>query len=128
MTFTLFRVIFYFCALYFLLMGLGLMVFPRFLVQGAAGVDVHPTILGMLRGAGGAIIPYSLLYLFTAREPLERKWGLLVIAVANVLAIILDAGSVLMDEYKLGYAMMDIPVEVLSLIGVALAWSRIRKG
>ena len=125
--YTVFRIIFYFCAFYFLLMGIGLVVFPRFLVQGVAGVEVHPALIGMLRGAGGAIIPYSLLYFYTAGKPLERKWGLRVIAMANVLAIILDMGSVLLDEYKLSYAMMDIPVEVLSLLGIALAWSGIRE-
>ena len=100
---TLFRVIFYFCAFYFLLMGIGLVFFPHFLVKGVAGSDVSPTIIGMLRGSGGAIIPYSLLYFFTAQKPKSRKWGLAVIALANVIAIILDIGSMLLHEYKLSY-------------------------
>ena len=30
-------------------MGIGLVFFPQFLVKGVAGVDVNPTIIGMLR-------------------------------------------------------------------------------
>jgi len=124
---TVFRIIFYFCAIYFLMMGIGLVFFPQFLVKGVAGVDVNPTIIGMLRGSGGAIIPYSFLYFFTLQKPESRKWGLIVIALANVIAIILDVSSVLLNEYRLSYAMIDIPVEVVSLIGISIIWIKIRK-
>lgn len=124
---TVFRILFYFCAIYFLMMGIGLVLFPQFLVKGVAGVDVSPTIIGMLRGSGGAIIPYSLLYFFTLQKPVSRFWGLKVIALANVIAIVLDVSSVLVNEYKLSYAMIDIPVEVASLIGISIIWIKIRK-
>lgn len=125
--FNLFRIIFYFCSVYFLLMGAGLVLFPEILAERVAGTDVHPAITGMLRGSGGAIIPYSLLYFLTVRDPVSRKWGLYVIVLANVIAILLDIGSVLLAEYKLSYAMMDLPVEVASLFGISLIWKRIRK-
>lgn len=107
-------------------MGIGLVLFPHFLVKGIAGVEVNHTIIGMLRGSGGAIIPYSLIYIFTAKDPISRKWGLYVIALANIMAIILDIGSVLLDEYKLNYAMIDLPVEVVSLAGILIIWMWIR--
>jgi hypothetical protein len=124
----LFRIIFYFCSVYFFLMGIGLVFFPHLLVKGVAGVQVNHTIIGMLRGSGGAIIPYSLIYIFTAQDPFSRKWGLYVIATANVIAIILDISSVLLDEYKPAYAMIDLPVELVSLAGILLIWFRIRNG
>ena len=113
-----FRIIFYFCSVYFLFMGFGMVFFPYFLVKGVAGTDVSPAVIGMLRGAGGAVIPYSALYILIARAPRTRRWGLWVIALANAVAIILDIGSVLLDEYTLGYALIDLPVEFLSLIGI----------
>jgi hypothetical protein len=122
-----FRIIFYFCAFYFLMMGAGLVLFPRLLVLGAAGTDVHPTIIGMLRGSGGAVIPYSLLYFLTARKPGFSGWGLYVIAVANILAIILDLISVFLGEYGLGYAMIDLPVELISLTGISIIWLKVKK-
>lgn len=123
---TIFRWIFYCCAIYFLLMGIGLIFFPNLLVKGTAGTDVNPTIIGMLRGAGGSILPYSLLYIMIARKPHKRKWALNIIALANVVAIILDFGSVLMDEYQLSYAMIDVPFEVLSLVGIIMFRTKIR--
>ena len=38
------------------------------------------------------------------------------IAVANVVAIALDMLSVHLGEYRLSYAMLDVPVEALSLL------------
>ena len=107
-------------------MGIGLVLFPHFIVKGTAGEDVSKTIIGMLRGAGGAIIPYSLIYVFTAIDPISRKWGLYVIALANIIAIILDIGSVLLDEYKPGNALIDLPVEMVSLAGIIIILFRIR--
>lgn len=127
LTYTFSRIVFYACAVYFLAMGLGLVLFPRFLVTGVAGTEVHPTIIGMLRGSGGAVIPYALLYLLAARDPGSRLWGLSVIAVANVVAIVLDISSVLLDEYELAYAMIDLPVEVVSLAAVMGVWIKMRK-
>ena len=121
-----FRLIFYCCAIYFLLLGIGLVIFPHLLVKGTAGIDVNPTIIGMLRGAGGSILPYSLLYFMIARKPFIRKWALSIIALANIVAIILDFGSVIMDEYQLSYAMIDVPFEVISLIGILIIWTKIR--
>ena len=123
---TIFRLIFYCCAVYFLLMGIGLIFLPNLLVKGFAGADLNPTIIGMLRGAGGSIIPYSLLYIMIARKLYIRKWAMTIIAFANVVAIILDFGSVLMDEYKLSYAMIDVPFEVLSLGAIILFLTKTR--
>ena len=109
-----FRVVCYVCALYFLAMGLALMLFPGFICRIAGPQD--PIILGMLRGAGGSIIPYALLYVLVARSPLTRRWAVVVIAVANIAAIALDSISVYLGEYRLAHAMFDIPVEVLSLL------------
>lgn len=123
-----FKIIFYFCAVYFFLMGAGLIFFPEFLIIGTAGAEVNPTIIGMLRGAGGSIVPYSLLYMLVAMDPFKRMWAMPVIAVANVIAIILDFGSVFLGEYKLSYAMIDVPVEFLSLTGIILCWFINRTG
>jgi hypothetical protein len=90
------------------------MLFPAFISRIAGPQD--PIILGMLRGAGGSIIPYSLLYVIVARSPLRRRWAATVIAVANMAAIVLDFLSVYLGEYRLSYAMFDVPVEVLSLL------------
>ncbi len=113
-----FRIIFYGCGIYFLVMGVALVVFPELLIRGVAANEMHPTVIGMLRGAGGSVIPYSLLYYLTARKPMERKWAFSVIATANILAIVLDIGSVIMGEYQFIYAMYDLPVESLSLAGI----------
>lgn len=115
---TVFRAVCYICALYFLAMGLALMLFPAFITRIAGPQD--PVILGMLRGAGGSIIPYSLLYVFVARSPLTRRWAVTVIAVANIAAIVLDMLSVYLGEYRLSYALLDLPVEVLSLLLMVL--------
>lgn len=115
---TTFRVVCYICALYFLTMGLALMLFPA-VISRIAGPQ-HPVIIGVLRGAGGSVIPYSLLYIFVARSPLKRRWAVTVIAVANMVAIALDILSVYLGEYRWSYAMLDVPVEVLSLLLMAL--------
>jgi hypothetical protein len=49
-TFTLFRFIFFFCSAYFLLMGIVLVFFPRFIVKGAGGTDVPPAVTDILPG------------------------------------------------------------------------------
>jgi hypothetical protein len=125
--YTIFRIIFYGCSVYFFLMGIGLILFPHFLVRGVGGMDVSPAIIGMLRGSGGAVVPYALLYFLIAKDPVSRRWGLSVIAVANFIAIILDVGSVLMNEYRLSYAMIDLPVEILSLLGILIIRKRLPK-
>jgi hypothetical protein len=123
----LFRIVFYLCSVYFLLMGAGMVLFPHLLVRGVAGTEVSPAIIGMLRGSGGAVIPYALIYFLVAKEPRTRRWGLWIIATANVLAIILDTGSVLLEEYTLGYALIDLPVELLSLIAIIVIWVALRR-
>ena len=111
---TAFRVVCYVCAIYFLAMGLALMLFPAFIARIAG--PQNPIILGLLRGAGGSIVPYSLLYLLVARSPITRRWAVAVIAVANTVAIVLDVASVYLGEYRWSYALIDIPVEALSLL------------
>jgi len=109
-----FRFVCYICALYFLVMGLALMLFPAY-ISRIAGPQA-PVIIGLLRGAGGSILPYALIYVFVAKSPTTRRWAVTVIAVANVVAIVLDLVSVYLEEYRLSYAMIDVPVEVLSLV------------
>ena len=121
----LFRIIFYLCAMYFFLMGVALIAVPH-LVTRVAGTQ-SPTILGMLRGAGGSIVPYSLLYVIAAKSPHQRLWALYIIALANSIAIALDLISVFLGEYLLRYAMLDIPIEVLSLFAIALFICRHKK-
>jgi hypothetical protein len=116
------KIIFIICAVYFFQMGIGLIFLPRYLVNGFSNVDVNPTIIGMLRGAGGSILPYSLLYISISLEPVKRSWALYVICLANIIAIALDLGSLLLGEYTLAYAMIDIPVELLSIIGIVMIW------
>lgn len=112
------RTVFYFCSVYFLLMGALLILAPH-LVTRPAG-ELSPVITGMLRGAGGSIVPYSLLYIYVARRPRERLWGMYVIGFANALAIILDLTSVYLAEYTPGQALIDIPVEAISLVAIVL--------
>jgi len=121
----LFRIIFYLCAMYFFLMGVALISVPH-LVTRVAGTQ-SPIILGMLRGAGGSIVPYSLLYVIAAKRPHQRLWALCIIAMANSIAIALDLISVFLGEYLLRYAMLDIPIEVLSLFAIALFICRHKK-
>ncbi len=116
------KIIFFICAIYFFLMGAGLIFLPHVLLKGFSEVDVNPTIIGMLRGAGGSIIPYSLLYILIAFNPIKRMWALYIILTANVIAIILDLISVIIGEYQLSYAMIDVPIEMLSIIGIFIIW------
>lgn len=124
MIFEIYKIIFFFCAIYFFLIGSGLIFLPRFLINGFSEVDVNPIIIGMLRGAGGSILPYSLLYIMIALNPFKRLWALYIIFLANVIAIALDLGSLLLGEYKLSYAMIDLPVEIMSIIGIVIIWSK----
>lgn len=116
-----FRSVFYFLAFYFFLMGFMLAFFSQFLTKIAG--PQHPVILGLLRGAGGSIIPYSLIYIFIAIKPIERRWAAFIIAFANVVAIIMDIVSVINDEYLLSYAMIDIPFEFMSLVMIIIFYS-----
>lgn len=117
-TMILFRTVCYLCAFYFFFMGLSLILFPEFISRIAGPQD--PIILGMLRGAGGSIIPYALLYIFVASSAHNKRWAVIVIAVANFVAIILDFLSVYLGEYLMSYAMIDVPIEVLSLLVMVL--------
>jgi hypothetical protein len=121
------KIIFSFCAFYFFLMGASLIFLPGFLIRGVAETIINPTIIGMLRGAGGSIIPYSLLYIFIALDPYKKLWALYVILVANISAIILDLGSVIIGEYNFINAMIDIPIELISIIGILLIFWTNRK-
>lgn len=121
-----FKIIFYFCAAYFFLMGSALIFIPGFLIRGFSDANINPVVLGMLRGAGGAVLPYSLLYILITRNPVNRQWALSLILLANVIAILLDLGSILLGEYKLSYALIDMPVEIISIIGIVIIWSNIK--
>jgi len=109
------RIIFSICAFFFFLMGIMLIFFPHLVTRSFTEGVLHPAITGIIRGAGGSIIPYSLLYVFAALKPLKRRWALVIIGLANAIAIILDFISVGLGEYRLAYAMIDVPVEALSL-------------
>jgi len=117
-----FRSVCYLCAVYFALMGLALILIPGVLLRSAGAVN--PIILGILRGAGGSILPYSLLYVLVARSPDRRRWALAVLAIANVAAITLDLLSVHLGEYRLSHALLDAPLEALSLAFMVIALTR----
>ena len=121
-----FKIIFYVCAVYFFVMGSSLIFLPGLLIRGFSNSEVNPIIIGMLRGAGGSIIPYSLLYILIILNPFNRKWALSFILLANVIAIFLDIGSFLLGEYKLSYAMIDLPIELMSIIGIIIIWIKIK--
>lgn len=112
------RVVCSLCAAYFAAMGLVLMLFPTFITRVADPPD--PVILGILRGAGGSILPYAMLYTLVARSPFAQLGVVAVIAVANAVAIVLDILSVHLGEYRWSYAMLDIPVEAVSLLFMLL--------
>jgi hypothetical protein len=116
-----FRTIFSVCAVYFLLMGLLMMIFPE-LVTKSAGVQ-HPMIFGILRGIGGSILGSTVFYILVALRPFERRWAAFVIAFANVLAITLDVLSVHLGEYTLDHAMIDVPIETLSFLTIVVFYS-----
>jgi len=107
-------------------MGFSLIFFPEFITRGLSNTEINPTIIGMLRGAGGSIIPYSLLYIMIANKPFDRKWALYMILTANVIAICLDTASILFSEYKISNAMIDLPVELISILGIILIWIKIK--
>ena len=77
----------------------------------------------MLRGAGGSIIPYSIMYILIAAKPLEYRWLAYIIVFANIIAIILDYTSVFLKEYLLIYALYDVPFELLSLVTIIIFYS-----
>jgi len=107
-------------------MGFSLIFFPIFITKGFSNNDINPTIIGMLRGAGGSIIPYSLLYIMIANKPFDRKWALYIILAANVIAICLDTASILFSEYKISNAMIDLPIELISILGIIIIWIKIK--
>jgi hypothetical protein len=121
-----FKIIFYICAIYFFLMGSSLIFIPGFLIKGFSNNETNPIIIGMLRGAGGSIVPYSLLYVLIALNPINRQWALGFILTANTIAVLLDLGSLLLGEYKLSYAMIDLPIEITSITGIIIIWIRIK--
>jgi hypothetical protein len=102
-------------------MGIMLAIFPQLLTKVAG--EQSDIILGILRGAGGSIIPYSLIYIFVALKPMERKLLAWIIVLANVIAIILDFTSVFLGEYLFIYALIDVPFELLSLIAIVILYS-----
>ena len=108
-------------------MGAGLIFLPHFLIKSFSEVGVNPIIIGMLRGAGGSILPYSLLYIMIALNPFKGLWALYVIFLANVIAVTLDIGSIILEEYKLSYALIDIPIEILSILGIVIIWLKLPK-
>lgn len=116
------KMIFYICAFYFFLMGASLIFIPDLILKGITNGEASQTITGMLRGAGGSILPYSLLYIMIARDQNKRRWALNVILAANIIAIILDLLSVTLSEYKLSNAMIDLPFEILSMAGIVMAF------
>lgn len=122
MLYILSRIVFIFCAIYFLIMGLGLIFSPQVLIKGIYDAETSPAITGILRGAGGSIIPYSLLYVLVCMDPFKRQWALTVLLLANFTAIVLDLVSVMLGEYKFSYALFDIPVEVLSITGIGIIY------
>jgi hypothetical protein len=113
-----FRTVFFVCAIYFFLMGVLMMIFPE-LVTKNAGAQ-HPTILGILRGTGGSILGSTVFYILIALRPFERRWAAIVVALANILAIALDLISVHLGEYTLDHAMIDVPVETVSFLTIAV--------
>ena len=70
---------------------------------------------------GGNYSLFSSLILI-ALDPYKKSWALYVILVANVSAIILDLWSVLIGEYIILFAMIDLPVEMISTIGILLVF------
>jgi hypothetical protein len=122
--FLFFRSIFCVCTIFFFLMGLGMAAFPELITKNA-GVQ-HPLILGMLRGSGGMIIGTTLFYIMVAIKPIERKWAAGIIAFGNILAIAMDLISVYLGEYQLTHAMIDIPIEMLSLLTIVLFYSIVK--
>lgn len=112
----LFRIAFFVCAIYFFFMGSLLIFAPGLVMRATDGQGL--IVLGMLRGAGGSIIAYSILYILAALRPQERLSILYVLFFANLLAIILDPLSVQLGECELRHAMLDLPFEVISILGV----------
>jgi len=100
---------------YFLLMGSFLILFPNLLLDRLSQ-QVTPAIVGIIRGAGGATVPYALLYILLAAKPAERQWASYVILFANGLAVILDLVSLFIVEYTLMQSIIDLPVEILSFV------------
>ena len=101
-----------------------MVIFPELVTRNAG--EQHPLILGLLRGTGGMIIGFTLFYILVAIKPFERKWAAFIIAFANILAIFLDLVSVLLGEYQIMHAMIDIPIELLSFLTIVIFYSRIR--
>ena len=113
-----FRSVLFFMAFYFFMMGFMLAFFPELLTRVAG--QLPGIIIGMLRGAGGSIIPYALIYILVTLNPRENRRLAYVIVLANGLAIILDLVSVYLGEYLFVYAMIDLPFELASLLTIVI--------
>ena len=116
-----FRMAIYLCAFYFLLMGMMMMIFPELVARNVGAL--HPRMLGILRGVGGSILGSTVFYILIALKPFERRWAAIIIACANILAITLDVISVRLGEYTISNAMMDIPIETLSVLTIVIFYS-----
>lgn len=121
----LFRLVLSFMAFYFFVMGLMLLIFPQMLTKSAGAQ--HPIILGMLRGAGGSIIPYSLFYIYVVLKPFERRWAAFILAIANIIAMFCDLYSVFVGEYLLIYAMIDFPFEMVSFLMILVFYFHVSR-
>jgi hypothetical protein len=103
-----------------------MMLFPEHVTK-SAGVQ-HPMISGILRGIGGSILGSTVFYILIALKPFERRWAAIVIACANILAIVLDLLSVHLGEYTMSHAMIDVPVEAVSFLTIVVFYVAYRKG
>ena len=120
-----FRIICCICGLYFFLMGLLLLLFPQVATK-SAGVQ-HPMILGILRGTGGSVVLSLIWYILIAHKPIERRLIAYVIAFANAFAVVLDLITVAIGEFSLSHAMIDIPVELLSLFTIIVFYYTVHR-
>ena len=121
----LFRTVFFLSAIYFFLMGMLLMLFPEVVTKNAG--PQHPMVLGILRGTGGSILGSTVFYILIALKPIERRWAAVVVALANILAIVLDFLSVHFGEYTINHAMIDVPVETVSFLTIVIFYRANRR-
>lgn len=95
-------------------MGAFLILFPNLLLE-RLGEPSSPIIIGIIRGAGAATVPYASLYILLAAKPSEHYWAGYIIGLANGLAILVDLFSLFRAEYSPIQSLIDLPVEMISL-------------
>lgn len=104
------------CAIYLTITGFMLIVAPEKLIPDEMNAEeVTGTVFPLMRTTGALILPLAILYIFVGLKHFTQKWALLVIIAANIFIISTRAFSWFSGEKLMTYAILDIPIQMISL-------------